>query len=360
MRVAIVHNPVDAHSAPDERDVLVQVQAVSEALESLGHSTVIVPCTLDLDGLKRRLESERPDCAFNLVESLADRGRLAHLAPGVFDVLGLPYTGSSATVLLLTNHKVLAKERMIACGLPTPAWVGPWPLEPQTRRWSPPGPGGKDGGWIVKSVWEHASFGIEEDGLIDARDSESVMEILRFRADTMGGACFAEAFVDGREFNLALLAGGDTPQVLPPAEILFQDYPCEKPRIVGYRAKWDPTAFEYHHTARHFDFPPQDGELLRRLDETARRCWELFGLGGYARVDFRVDPHGRHFILEVNANPCLSPDAGFAAALEQADIPYPQAIGRILADAFRLARHGGKDIFFRDPELDGRRAHSIR
>jgi GNAT superfamily N-acetyltransferase len=100
--------------------------------------------------------------------------------------------------------------------------------------------------------------------------------------------------------------------------------------MVGYRAKWDPASFEYQHTPRRFDFPPEDTPLLLRLRELCLQCWELFTLGGYARVDFRVDHQGNPWILEVNANPCLSPDAGFAAALGQAGISFDQAIAQIL------------------------------
>ena len=117
---------------------------------------------------------------------------------------------------------------------------------------------------------------------------------------------------------------------LPPAEIDFAAFPDDKPHIVGYRAKWDADSFEYHHTPRRFDFPANDRPLLDRLSQLAIQCWREFGLRGYARVDFRVDEAGRPWILEINANPCLSPDAGFAAAVEQAGIGYDQAIERIV------------------------------
>jgi D-alanine-D-alanine ligase len=73
--------------------------------------------------------------------------------------------------------------------------------------------------------------------------------------------------------------------------------------------------------------------LLCQLAYLARECWHGFGLRGYARVDFRVDQEGNPWILEINANPCLSPDAGFAAALERAGISFPQAVERLLDDA---------------------------
>ena len=102
---------------------------------------------------------------------------------------------------------------------------------------------------------------------------------------------------------------------------------------MGHRAKWDEQSFEYHHTPPRFDFPPADQPLLERLTGLARQCWDLFGLRGYVRVDFRVDAAGRPWILEINANPCLSPDAGFAAALAQAGISFAEAVRCILADA---------------------------
>ncbi len=55
-------------------------------------------------------------------------------------------------------------------------------------------------------------------------------------------------------------------------------------------------------------------------------------LRAWARVDFRVDQNGQPWILEVNANPCLSPDAGFRAALQQAGIAFDEAIACILED----------------------------
>jgi D-alanine-D-alanine ligase len=81
--------------------------------------------------------------------------------------------------------------------------------------------------------------------------------------------------------------------------------------------------------------------LAARAQRLALACWQLFALDGCARVDFRVDGSGMLWVLEVNANPCLSPDAGFAAALAQAGIGYAEAIGWLLTDAERRAAGRG-------------------
>jgi D-alanine-D-alanine ligase len=335
MRIAIVHNEVADASGPDERDVLTQVEAIQAALAALGHSAQALPCTLDLAQFRRRLESWRPQLVFNLVESLGGTGRLIHVAPSLLDAMGLPYTGSCAEAIQLTSHKTLAKDRLAALDLPTPDWIGPFPADlPAVSRTAVPFCG-TSAHWIIKSLWEHASIGLDETSVALCDRAEQVPEMLGARAHALGGACFAERFVQGREFNLSLLANPAGPRVLRPAEILFEGYPPEALRIVGYRAKWDPASYEYHHTPRRFHFTPEDAPLLERLQDLALRCWLGFGLNGYARVDFRVDADGRPWILEVNANPCLSPDAGFAAALQASGVGYPEAIECILSDAHR-------------------------
>lgn len=332
MHIAVVHNAVADDAPPDERDVLVQCDAVSAALRSLGHRTALVRATLDLEGLRGRLEADRPDVIFNLVESLGGSDRLQTLAPALFDMLGIPYTGVPTEGHALASHKLLAKDRLAAHGLPTPAWevlrgsrCG-WLTAADAPPLGPP--------YIVKAVFEHASFGMDDEAVVRSGET-SVQEQIARRATRFGKEFFAEAYIPGREFNLSVLAGPDGPEVLPPAEIDFSAFPEDKPRIVGYAAKWAEGTFEFDQTPRRFDSPVSDRPLLDELKRLARESWRVFGLRGYARVDFRVDDAGRPWILEINANPCLSPDAGFAAALQQAEIPFVDAVRRMVDDALQ-------------------------
>ncbi len=327
MRVVILHNRVPAQAAPDELDVLVQVEAVGEALIALGHAVDPWGCDLDLESLAFALSGHSPDLVFNLVEGLDGHGRLIHVAPGVLEALRVPVAGCPAEAIFLTSHKVLAKGLLKRAGLPTPDWLG----DGLADVGADPGPAAHDR-WIVKSVWEDASIGMDDTAVVSGGAASARLELAQ-RAGRTGAPWFAEAFIEGREFNLGLLEGPDGPTVLPPAEIRFEDFPEGKPRIVGYAAKWHEDSFEYRHTVRGFDLPAADDNLVAEMSRQALACWRLFGLRGWARVDFRVDGAGRPFILEVNANPCLSPDAGFAAGLARAGIPYAEAIARIAAAA---------------------------
>lgn len=335
MRIAIVHNYVENTSSPDEQDVLVQVEVVTAALKEIGHEPLALSCTLNLSELCMRLQEIKPDIVFNLVESLDGQDRLIHLFPSVLDAMGLGYTGSSAESIFLTTQKVLAKERMVWANLPTPEWIEPYPQSIPLLQSPKLTCDSSERCWIIKSLWDHGSLGLDEDSLVYDKNAAFVQEILKNRVFQSGRSYFAEQYIEGREFNLSLLEASDGPQVLPLAEIIFEGYEQGKPRIVGYRAKWKENSYEYHHTPRRFDFPPTDESLLIRLKEMAIRCWQVFGLKGYARVDFRIDEKGQPFILEVNINPCLSPDAGFVAATEHAGLTFIEIVERILRGALR-------------------------
>jgi D-alanine-D-alanine ligase len=186
---------------------------------------------------------------------------------------------------------------------------------------------------VLKPVCEDASVGLDDSAVVEVRGARELAAALAERAVQLGLELFAEAWIEGRELNVALLAKPGGVELLPAAEILFENFPAGKPRLVGYAAKWQPDSFEYRHTPRRFDLPASDAGLVAELGRLARAAWSELGLAGWARADFRVDARGRPFILELNANPCLAPDAGFQAALERAGVGFAAAVERILAAA---------------------------
>ena len=327
MKIVVLHNAVSHQDSPEDLDTLTQARAVVESLRRQGHDAAAAPCTLNLAALGETLLECRPELVFNLVESLGGTDSLAYLAAATLDALGLPYTGNSTESLFTTNHKLLAKRTMQLAGLPTPDWLSGqgWRPEADGMPLTPP--------CIIKSVWEHGSRGLDDDNVIQEGDTELIRDRLREFTARTGRPHFAEKFIDGREFNLPMLDGPDGPQILPLGEMDFSNFPVDKPRIIGHRAKWHETSFEYHNTPRNFHFHDHDRPLVEHLHRLALACWRLFDLRGYVRVDFRVDRAGQPWILEINTNPCISPDAGYTAALEEAGLEYDDAIRRIVQEA---------------------------
>jgi D-alanine-D-alanine ligase len=326
MKIIIVYDrPASGEISPDHADVLVQAQSVGAALALMGHDISEAGFNLNLDGFKKMVSHAAPDLIFNLVESVGGRGSMIHLAPALFDTLNIPYTGSCTDAMYKTSNKCLAKELLRANNIPTPAYFA---LEDLRNRDIT-----LNNEYIIKSVWEHASIGLDDSSIIIPASSRELYNEMQKRKGRLGGMCLAEEYIDGREFNLSMLAGPDGPEVLSPAEIRFISFDESKKKIVGYDAKWAEHTFEYTNTVRTFDFSKEDSPLLNKLKDISIQCWRLFNMGGYCRVDFRVDKANNPFVLEVNANPCISPDAGFMAAARQAGLNSSDVIKRIINDA---------------------------
>ena len=318
--VVVLHEAFAADARPDELDALLQVEETADALERLGWQVSTLAVGLDANVWLKELESRRPDCVFNLVESLCGSGRLITFVPTLLAAADIPFTGSDADAIHLSSNKLLAKHWLTVHGIATPAWIG-----------SASAVNPKRGPWIVKSVWEHASLGLDDDSIVHGQ--EALAERIDHCKQQYGGEWFAERFIDGREFNVSVIDDDGEPRVLPIAEISFDEYTADKPRIVGYDAKWNSDTFEYLNTPR--IFPRLDAATSKRLKSLAKKCWRLFRLRGYARVDIRMDQRGMPWVLEINANPCLSSDAGFAAAASQAGLDFDRVIEAIIGVTMR-------------------------
>jgi D-alanine-D-alanine ligase len=321
--VLVLHEGQGDGARPDELDTLVQVRQVTDAIRQLHWSTSAEEVDLNLGHTLERLRGTRPSCVFNLVESLNGRGELIGVVPALLETAGISFTGSGSDGVNLSSQKILAKRWMRLHDIPTPDWL--------TAGETADGRQEDHQTWIVKSLWEHASLGLDDDSVVQGHDA--VRNRIRHCAERYGGTWFAERYIDGREFNISIIELDGQPHLLPIAEMAFVDYPSDRPRIVGYSAKWDERAVEYAATQRRF--ASLDAAERERLSEAARACWALFGLRGYARVDIRMDDENTPWVLEVNANPCLSRDAGFAAAAAEGGFRYRQVIDMVLHAAMR-------------------------
>ena len=330
----ILHQAVPPDAPPDEQDVLEQASAVEAALIMAGWRTRRVAAELDLSAVVGSLAVDPPDLVINLVESLKVRraaGVMAPAAAALLESLGLPFTGNSAAALALTADKLATKRVLRAAGIATPDWMEP--SDPDVT-----------GRLIVKHATEHASFAIGRESVVG--DPDAARALMQARAAEHGGRWFAEAFIDGREFNLSLLDDGmGGCLVLPAAEQVFDPrWPADRPRIVDWASKWDPADPIYPYATRCFDLRHDDAPLVARMQALVRRVWQVCGLSGYARVDLRVDRSGEPWVLEVNANPCLTPGMGIAATAEHAGMSFSDLIARIVQAAAAVPRLSSRPI----------------
>jgi len=316
-KVVILHNEISNNTA-DELDVLEQRDLVVAACKKMGFSVECLTVGNDLKRDVEKVKDSKPDIVFNIVESTWGKGELIYFAPAILNAFKLPYTGVPLDALFITTNKVLAKKMMRLYDLPTADFYSIDEI----------GLLNPDKTYIVKPIWEEASVGIDADSVFNLSEKEKINKIAKLPASQY----FIEEFISGREFNVSVLAQKNGPEVLYPAEMIFSSYYNDKPKVVGYKAKWDEKSEEYHQTNRAFDTLEQNLPLKNKLIEISRACWKTFNLHGYARVDYRVDSADNVYILEINGNPCISPDSGFVAAIEHAGFTHEIMVERILED----------------------------
>jgi D-alanine-D-alanine ligase len=317
--ILIIHNALSEHPGTDELDVLEQAGLVKKALLELGYAVKVMPVDFNLEKTISEIRKIKPYVVFNLAETLYNRSEFAFVAPSVLGYLNVPFTGSPLIPMFYASNKVLTKQELTRNGIPTPGWL---PLA--TIRNADPAKR-----YILKPTWEEGSLGLDEDNIFSGADKKKIARFAKLNPDYF----FVEEFIEGREFNISVIGNKNKPQVLPLAEMTFRDFPEGKPRIMGYTAKWNEDSFEYTHTRRTFAVRDRNKPHILRLPEICRECWNAFGLRGYVRVDFRLDRNNKPYVIDINANPCLSASGGFMAASKKAGMSFREAIRQIVHEA---------------------------
>lgn len=318
MKILIVYNLPSDKNSTDDLDVLTQVEAVRKVLIKLGHMIDEYGVDLNLTLFQEKIDEFNPDIVFNLVEALNGTEAYMHFVPQILEKMNIPFTGGSSESLFITTNKVFTKKMFNNYKIQTPKWITPNNIFENNGLTSP---------CIIKPISVDASVGLDDSSII--YDLQNLKEELQRRTEKYG-ECFVEEFIDGREFNISVIEENHKPLILPIAEIRFENYPTEKAKIVSYNAKWDENSFEYHCTIRHFEFPSDDEKLLEELKNITFEIWNKFELKGYVRVDYRVDKQNKIYALEINVNPCISPDSGFYAACEKYGWNYTKMVEVIL------------------------------
>lgn len=298
---------------------------VLEALGGLGHEAPVVGVYDDVVPLIESVKSKKPDVAFNLTEHFAGDRSLDKSVAAILDLLGVPYTGSGPMGLGLARDKALAKKILSYHKVRVPRFLEfergsaikipkhvPYPL-------------------IVKPIGEDASEGISLASLV--RRKKELEERVRFVHESVGRGAIAEEYVEGRELYCSVL-GNRRLRVLPIRELCVEN--PKGPKFLTYRLKWDAKYQEKWGLMVGFvpDLPP---EIVRRIVRISKRVYRALQMRDYARIDIRLAPDGRVYVLEANPNPFLAKEEDFAESAQEAGIDYEPLIDRILSLALRRA-----------------------
>ena len=295
------------------------------ALKELGHEVTMLGIHDDINILLEEIKENRPDLIFNLMEVFNNQSRLEKNMAALIEMLGIPYTGSSAGTLFICNNKAICKERLTYHKIKVPHFYtyyrGHKVWLPKKLRLP----------LIVKPLTEEASRGISQASIVDSEDA--LIERVRFIHENMNKDAIAEEYIDGREFYVSVI-GNKRIKVLPIREVKFGQLPEDEPRIATYKAKWD---YDYRDRwGIKYVFAgrlPEGWE--KKIADTCKRAYRALNMCSYARFDVRVTSAAQVYIIEANANPNLDKDDEVGQSAEKGGIPYPALIQKIVSLAFQ-------------------------
>ena len=308
-----------------EVGVIEEREQVEKALKDSGSRTSLFNMNGDIKRLIAFIEEKQPDMIFNLCESVGNESTHEMHVAGLYELMGIPYTGASAFGLGTCLNKVRTKEILMANGIPTARYAmfkSSYEINLDDFNLKFP--------LIVKPSHEDASIGIDNGSVVES--VAALRKRIRFIIQQHDQPALVEEYIEGRELNVGIL-GNKRPIVLPISEIDFSGLPSDLPKIVTYNAKWMEGTPEYAGTVGKCpaDIPK---ETEQRAKEIALRCFRLMGTRDYARVDMRLDKQGNLFVLEVNPNPDISDNAGFARSARAYGLSFNDVISRIVEYAW--------------------------
>jgi D-alanine-D-alanine ligase len=317
---------------PDATSVRESAKAIARALIESGYNVELTGVHgVEVYELLAKLRASKPDLLFNLCESMDGDPRNEPTFAGLLDLFGIPYTGADLLALATCLYKQRTKDVLIANGVPTP----PYRVLSTLADLDDPSLEKLDYPWFVKLVHEDASLGITEANV--CKDAAALRARARELIVDHKQPVLAERYVEGREINVTIFGYGHSVEVLPLHEIDFAAMPADRPRIVSYAAKWDENHVDYAGTK---PVPLRDASpvLIAEVERVAKAAWRAVDLRDYGRVDLRVDSSGVPWVIDVNPNPDISPDAGCARAALAAGMPYPKMVARIAELALKRIR----------------------
>jgi D-alanine-D-alanine ligase len=292
---------------------------VIAGLAELGHEVHKLGVGSDLGPIRRAFAELEPDIAFNLLVHFHGVAVYDQHVVSYLELLRKRYTGCNPTGLLLARDKALSKQLLAFHRIRVPRFAV-FPLGRKARR-----PRKLVYPLVVKSLYEEASLGISQASLVTS--DEKLVERVAFMHETFGVDVIAEEYIEGRELYVGVV-GNRRLHAFPVWEMMLDQLPENAPRIATRKVKWD-LAYQkkYHIDTAAAELPPGTAEHINKL---CTNIYRVLKMSGYARIDLRLAPDGKVYVLEANPNPDLQKAEDFAQSALAEGVEYPVLIQRIV------------------------------
>jgi D-alanine-D-alanine ligase len=322
-KVAIIYNEPTGDLSPPTPEsesvvgVLEEVVAVHKGLLEAGYEVQRVPLRLPLQSVPAAIQAIQADVIFNLFEGFENDPQSEPVVANIMEEMGIKFTGNSSHTLSLTLDKANFKQLLKKSGVKTPDFAVLTSSTLDEFNLNFP--------CIVKPRDEDASNGLTVDNVVnDMQQLKTMVERIcgRFR-----GSALVEEFIGGREFNASVL-GNENLSLVEISEITYS-LPPGLPHILTFESKWFEETDYYKGTGVCCPAKIND-DLRAEITQTVLKSCKAAGCRGYARADMRQDRDGTIKVLEVNANPDVTPELGIALQASTRGMSYSQLMKKIV------------------------------
>ena len=293
---------------------------VTSTLVDMGHDLRVLGVKDDLGVIRQTVDEFKPHIAFNLMEAFHEVGAFDMNVVSYLELLRLPYTGCNPRGMVLSRDKALSKKLMAYHRIPVPEFVvirRERAIKLPRRLRFPV---------IVKSLTQEASIGISQASVVE--DEAKLRERVQFVHESVGTDAILERFIDGRELYVGII-GNERLQGFPVWEMQFSKIPESVHHIATDRVMWS-VKYQKRHGIMTSAAKNLSEGLAEQIQRVAKRVYRTLEMSGYERMDVRLEPSGRFYVLEANANPQLAFGEDFAESAERAGLPYEDLLQRIL------------------------------
>jgi D-alanine-D-alanine ligase len=274
----------------------------------------------DLRPIRQAFTELEPDIAFNLLVDFDGVAIYDQHVVGYLELLRKRYTGCNPRGMMLARDKGLSKEILGYHRIRSPGFAV-FPVGKKVKK-----PAKLAYPLVVKSLNEEASLGISQASLVTS--DEKLKERVDFMHQSFDVDVIAEEYVEGRELYVGVV-GNERLHTFPIWELDLGQLPEGVPRIATHKVKWDEKFQKKHKISSHRaeDLPPGVPEKILRM---CTRTYRVLRLTGYARMDLRLSPDGKVYMLEANPNPAVAAEEDLALSAKAEGVEYPELLQRIV------------------------------
>lgn len=341
MRITVAYNlRTDTSEETAELLQTEDVERLTEAIDSLGHTVTAVEVTGRPNEVVERLLHSEPDLIFNVAEGTIGSSREAFY-PGLYEQLGVPFTGGNASLLHMNLDKNLAKTVLASRGIRVPQGI-------LILRKDQELPEELQYPLMIKPNKEGSSKGITQDSVVES--PETARERIDSMLDRYPAGLVVEEFIPGKELSVPLL----------------ESYPGQVLGIVEHTFDLEKIGAKFNV----YDYDMKQGGASsqavgvlcpasvskteeQKVIEMARRVFEVMTCPDMGRVDIRLHENGEPFFIELNPLPSLHPNASLMIAARQKDLDFKSVMRLIIRSAarrYRLAIRPARKVTAEDVE----------